>query len=150
MSTTTAIATKDQEWKALASIKKIVEGLGPQSYIATAFEGCFQDAEENIENDFACSMKGRYEAEHEKAVHNEGIATEACKQLAAEKQKLTDLQDRLDEMDGTLSSTYSIADSLKQFLAEQKEATAAQQQRADAAEQTIVQLKAKLYDLLVK
>lgn len=79
MSTTTEIATKDQERKALAQIKKIVEGLGPQSYIATAFDGCFQDAEDNIENDFGCSMKARYESEHEKAVHNEDIATEACK-----------------------------------------------------------------------
>ena len=55
------IATKDQERAALAKIRKMVEGLGPQSYLATAFEGCFQDAEENIENDFACSMAQRAE-----------------------------------------------------------------------------------------
>ena len=55
-------ATKDQERDALATIKKLVEDLGPQSYLATAFEGCFQDAEDNIENDFAFSMKARYEA----------------------------------------------------------------------------------------
>ena len=56
------IATKDQERAALAKIKKIVEGLGPDSYIGTAFEGCFQDAEENIENDFGFSMKQRLES----------------------------------------------------------------------------------------
>lgn len=56
------IATKEQEIKALDQIRKIVEGLGPDSYIATAFEGCFEIAEENIENDFACSMKQRVEA----------------------------------------------------------------------------------------
>lgn len=150
MSTTTEIATKDQERKALAQIKKIVEGLGPQSYIATAFEGCFQDAEDNIENDFACSMKARYESEHEKAVHNEGIATEACKAVNAEKQKLADLQGRYDELDGALVQAKKNAISLNHLLMEQKEATAAEQQRADTAEQTIVQLKAKLYDLLVK
>nr|DAE40810.1 MAG TPA: hypothetical protein [Caudoviricetes sp.] len=59
-------ATKDQERDALATIKKLVEDLGPQSYLATAFEGCFQDAEDNIENDFAFSMKARYEAAEEK------------------------------------------------------------------------------------
>ena len=59
-------ATKDQERDALATIKKLVEELGPQSYLATAFEGCFQDAEDNIENDFAFSMKARYEAAEEK------------------------------------------------------------------------------------
>lgn len=55
-------ATKEQERKALARIKKIVEELGENSYIGIAFEGCFEVAEENIENDFACSMKQR--AEH--------------------------------------------------------------------------------------
>lgn len=56
-----APATKEQERKALAQIKKIVESLGKDSYIGTAFEGCFEIAEENIENDFACSMKQRAE-----------------------------------------------------------------------------------------
>ena len=50
-------ATKDQERKALEQIRKIVEGLGEDSYIGTAFEGCFEIAEDNIENDFANSMK---------------------------------------------------------------------------------------------
>lgn len=53
-------ATKQQEWEALEKIKAIVETLGPQSYLATAFEGCFEDAECNIENDFADSMKARW------------------------------------------------------------------------------------------
>lgn len=55
-------ATKEQERKALARIKKIVEELGEDSYIRMAFDGCFEVAEENIENDFACSMRQR--AEH--------------------------------------------------------------------------------------
>ena len=51
------ITSKDQERAALRKIHKIVESLGENSYIATAFEGCFELAEENIENDFACSLK---------------------------------------------------------------------------------------------
>lgn len=58
--------TKDEERKALARINKIVEALGEDSYVATAFEGCFEDAEENIENDFACSWKQRAESAQEK------------------------------------------------------------------------------------
>ena len=61
------MTTKEQERKALAQIKKIIEGLGPDSYIGTAFEGCMEIAEENIENDFACSMKQRYEKASEEA-----------------------------------------------------------------------------------
>lgn len=59
-------ATKQQERDALETIRKIVASLGPQSYLATAFEGCFQDAEDNIDDDAAYSMKARYESSEEK------------------------------------------------------------------------------------
>lgn len=52
-------ASKEQERKALESIRAIIATLGPNSYLATAFEGCFEIAEENINNDFADSMKDR-------------------------------------------------------------------------------------------
>lgn len=53
------VATKEQERKALEKIEKIIADLGENSYVGTAFEGCLQDAGENIENDFALSMNGR-------------------------------------------------------------------------------------------
>lgn len=53
--------TKEQERKALAKIKKILEEVGEDSYIGIAMEGVLDDAEENIENDFALSMKGRWQ-----------------------------------------------------------------------------------------
>ena len=59
-------ATKEQERKALEKIKKIVNELGEGSYIGTAFEGCFEIAEENIEYDFCCSMKQRAESAEKK------------------------------------------------------------------------------------
>lgn len=43
--------TKADERKVLEQIKKIVEGLGEESYIGTAFKGVFELAEENIEYD---------------------------------------------------------------------------------------------------
>lgn len=55
-------ATKDQEREALEKIKAILDTLGPDSYVGTAFEGCLEIAEGNIENDFSCSMKQRVEA----------------------------------------------------------------------------------------
>ena len=51
------MTTKEQERKALAQIQKIVAGLGEDSYIGMAFEGVFEVAEENINNDWACSLK---------------------------------------------------------------------------------------------
>ena len=52
--------SKDTERAFLNEIKEILEGLGENSYCAMAFEGCVEDAEENINNDFAVSMKGRW------------------------------------------------------------------------------------------
>lgn len=56
------IATKEQERKALEKIKKIVDDLGEVSYIGMAFEGCFEIAEDNINNDFGCSFKSNLES----------------------------------------------------------------------------------------
>ena len=51
------LATKEQERQALEKIKKIVDDLGEGSYIGMAFEGCFEQAENNIDFDFGGSLK---------------------------------------------------------------------------------------------
>lgn len=59
------IPTKEQEIKALKQIKSILAGLGGDpnnSYLLMAFEGCVEDAEDNIENDFGNSWKNRAES----------------------------------------------------------------------------------------
>ncbi len=88
------ITTKEQERKALKKIKAIVEGLGENSYVATAFEGCFEIAEENIEYDAADSLKERLEIA-------EKLAKEfkrAGEYYAAEEEKLrTELEQAKDE-----------------------------------------------------
>lgn len=61
------MTSKEQERKALAQIREIVAALGSGSYLAIAFEGCFEIAEENIRNDFGCSMKQRAESAEQKA-----------------------------------------------------------------------------------
>ena len=66
---TNAGVSKDTEREYLGRIKNILDALGPNSYCAMAFEGCVEDAEENIENDFGNSMKARWESE--KKAHEE-------------------------------------------------------------------------------
>ena len=96
-------ATKEQERDTLEAIRKMVEELGPQSYLATAFEGCFADAESNIENDFGDSMQRRWESAVEKlsALQEENnrlkaeLADKKLKdQLAAAQEQITTLQRR--------------------------------------------------------
>ena len=81
------IATKEQERKALEQIKRIVEVLGEDSYIGMAFEGCFEMAETNIENDWGCSWKQKAEANYEKMLEENGkkcVLETKCKILASE------------------------------------------------------------------
>lgn len=61
LTSTLATATKEQERETLEKIKAMIAELGPQSYLAAAFDGCFEDAEQNIEDDAAYSMKARLE-----------------------------------------------------------------------------------------
>ena len=123
-------ATKQQERDTLAAIMQMVEELGPNSYLATAFAGCFEDAEENIENDFAFSMKERYESSkkdadyfHEAANTFSNDLDKARDEIAAIKAELTDANSLVDR-------------------------TTAAEARAEAAEDEIVTLKAKLYDYI--
>ena len=56
-------ATKEQEREALAKIKNIVEEVGgADSYIGMAFEGCFELAEENINEDGGYSWQSKYQS----------------------------------------------------------------------------------------
>lgn len=95
-------ATKDQERETLAKIKQMVEELGPDSYVGTAFEGCFEDAESNIENDFAFSMKARVEDTEKKLremgsglVSAKGDTAHLKKQLAAAHEERSILERKL-------------------------------------------------------
>ena len=85
-------ATKQQEQETLEAIRKMVEELGPQSYLATAFEGCFQDAESNIENDFGDSMQRRWEGAVE---------------------KLSALQEEINRLKADLAATQTEAETLR-------------------------------------
>lgn len=76
-------ATKQQERDAIEKIKAIIETLGPQSYVATALDGCLEIAESNIEYDFGESMKEN--------------AENAKKKLAEAEKKIADLEKALDD-----------------------------------------------------
>lgn len=62
------MTTKEQEKQALEKIRKIVESMGEYSYIGMAMVGVLEDAERNIEDDAAYSMKQRYESAEKRAI----------------------------------------------------------------------------------
>ena len=108
------MTTKEQEFKALNKIKAMVAELGEDSYIATAFEGCFEIAEENIKNDFACSMKRRAEIAEQKA------AVEAARAEAAEAY-LKDARAARDEWHKTAHDLRADYNKAKKELADLQE-----------------------------
>lgn len=86
--------SKDTERAFLNEIKEILEGLGENSYCAMAFEGCVEDAEENIDNDFAVSMKGRWQTE---CKAHENIRKSLTEKANAQGQRIAELEAELQE-----------------------------------------------------
>ena len=84
--------SKDTERAFLNEIKEILEGLGQNSYCAMAFEGCVRDAEENIDNDFAVSMKGRWQTE---CKAHENIRKSLTEKVNAQGQRIAELEAEL-------------------------------------------------------
>ena len=116
-----AIATKQQERDTLAAIRRMVEELGPQSYLATAFAGCFEDAESNIENDFADSMKARYlhaDAELNAAKGTIEELEEKLRQEIAERQRARDeAQEVIKKLEAKVLSNDDLED-IRQLLSD--------------------------------
>lgn len=135
------MTTKDQERKALEKIRKIVEELGENSYVGTAFEGCFEIAEDNIGNDFACSMKQRAESAESKAdkfrKENEYLK-QTVKNLEIQISDARKIADRQSEEKNESCKTN--VELWNKFRAEEE--------KVKEKEQEIVRLKAKLYDLI--
>lgn len=83
---------KDTERAFLNEIKEILEGLGENSYCAMAFEGCVEDAEDNIENDFGNSMKQRLESEKTKRIEVELGYNRLVDERDAQGQRIAELE----------------------------------------------------------
>lgn len=83
---------KETERALLNEIKEILEGLGPDSYCATAFDGCIADAEKNIDSDFSVSMKGRLQSERKAHENTRKSLTE---KVNAQGQRIAELEAEL-------------------------------------------------------
>lgn len=89
-------ATREQERNALAKIREIVADLGEGSYVGTAFEGCFEIAEENIEYDFADSMQARLEEAREEVNRSDETVKTLYDENQSLKQKIAQLERELE------------------------------------------------------
>ena len=90
------MTTKDQERQAIEKIRKIVEGLGENSYVGFAMDGILELAEDNIREDTAYSMKERAEIAQKDARR----AEKENKDLKAE---IEDLKKTVEKRGATIS-----------------------------------------------
>ena len=141
---------KEQERKALDQIRKIVAGLGEGSYVGMALEGCLDDAEENIDNDWGVSMKQRWESAKKDADHFHKIANDGASEIkrlgcelkeskedcAAYRKMYDDMTAERDRMLELASERLTQIDGLSGTLRDR--------------DMEILVLKARLYDLLYK
>lgn len=150
---TDAPATKQQERDALEKIRKIVEQLGPDSYLATAFEGCFDLAAENIENDWACSMADRVRRAEKRAAELEDKLAESEKDYEAAHAAAHEVAAQKDaEIEALKAKMKQIQETARwngQRCDEEANAAGEAKRRAETAEAEVIRLKAKLYDIMV-
>ena len=144
------MTTKEQERKALEKIKKIVEELGENSYIGMAFEGCFEIAEANIVNDFACSMKQRAESAEQKLEAAGIIRSNLEKEVEALRTKDKLLGERIEQHDKGYENLRLKKEEYKQSALENWNKYREAQDALIVAEAKITELKAKLYDYMVQ
>lgn len=90
--------TKADERAALELIRNILAELDPDGYVNTAFEGCCDIAESNIDNDFTNSYKASLMCVKEK--FEESLAKERClqAQLNASNKSRDNRKEMLDVM----------------------------------------------------
>lgn len=144
------MTTKEQERKALEQIRKIVEGLGEDSYIRTAFEGCFEIAEENIDNDFACSMKQRAESAEKKVGEYKKIRDELVEDNKALEERARKAEELFNTKNETAIKYYAAWKDAEEKAITNWNKFREQEEKVEAFQQEIIRLKARLFDMIDK
>lgn len=144
------MATKEQEREALGKIREIVEGLGDDSYVGKAFDGCFLQAEENIRNDWLLSWKDRYDEEQMKNGKLYDRLTAMKEDLNWKEAEIARLNDLYRTASEETSLRCDEATKLRQSEREARHRLEDAQEEIKLLQADIIKLKAKLYDYMTK
>lgn len=142
------MATKEQERNALSQIIQIVNGLGNDSYIAIAFEGCFDMARDNIQNDYACSMKKERDMVCEQL--NEAEDTIQCREneLADKEKEIHDLRKTVETLTSEKLELHERLHEAEETGSKIIDERSALSVKCAQQEDEILHLKARLYDFM--
>ena len=152
--------TKAEEYEALSQIRGILKDFDPEdTYIGKAFEGCVEQAKENIDNDRMCSFRSRYENRDRDAAKLYEKLTEVTKKLRESEEARVDLVKELNQKDDAIARYANVVREKDREISRlngvidnahtdmEGRLEEAQSQISDLR-QTIIGLKAKLYDMM--
>ena len=144
------ISTKDQERAARKKIEAILESLGENSYVATAFTGCLEIAAENIENDFACSMQDQRDSARREAETLRGKLAKMIESAKDQESSLSIANRRAEERERVADSLRKRAELAERTMRDEADRAGHLAEKCKRQAEELVTLKARLYDLITK
>lgn len=133
--------TKKQEQEALNKIKEILSDFGPDTYLGIAFDSVLEDAQTNIDNDWGCSWRKRYE----KAVKDNMDLTKKLDDAIDSKKQAQATSLPSDIMSDILCSSFEYQNVLKEKVAETERTIIELAEDAGSKEFVIAVRQRKLY-----
>ncbi|MBQ7850440.1 MAG: hypothetical protein IJ175_02315 [Clostridia bacterium] len=152
--------TKAEEYEALIQIRKILKDFDPEdTYIGKAFEGCVEQAKENIDNDWMLSFRSRYENRDRDAAKLDEILTKTTDKLRESEEARVDLVKELNQKNDTIARYIDVVQGKDREISRlngvinNKDAAYTDlegrlEEVQNDTRQTILELKAKLYDMM--
>lgn len=148
--------TKTEEHEALIQIRKILKDFDPEdTYVGKAFEGCVEQAEENLSNDWMRSYKDRYKGAQETVEARVKQIAELTKELNQKDDAIARLEDAKNQLSEELEKAKKNEQiAIKEFhkwLNEYRSLNSTFKEtwlKLEKAQTEILELKAKLYDMM--
>lgn len=152
--------TKVEEYDALIRIRGILKDFDPEeTYIGKAFEGCVELAKENLNNDRRASFRSQYENRDRDAAKLDEILTKTTNKLRESEGARVDLVKELNQKDDTIARYIDVVQGKDREISRLNGEKAAaytdlegrleeSQRQISDLRQTILELKAKLYDMM--
>ena len=141
--------TNAQEREALAKIQEILKDFDPEeTYVGKAFDGCVELAEENIRNDWLYSWKGRYLDEQLKNCRLSDKVEALTKTLNQKEDAIARYVDVVQKKDREISRLNGVINNKDTAYTDLEGKLEGAKETADGLKQTILELKAKLYDMI--
>ena len=154
--------TKAEEYEALNLIRGILKDFDPnETYVGKAFEGCVEQAKQNIDNDWMFSFRSRYENRDRDAAKLDEILTKTTDKLRESEEARVDLVKELNQKNDTIARYIDVVQGKDREISRLKvvrdetykdleDKLEEEHQKLEKSQAEILRLKAKLYDMMTK